>query len=126
MASLSELEPGDLIFYTGTYYKEGAKPQIHDVVHVEIFAGGEGTVGSRERYKWVKEYDDYRIETSKYWKLGEYHFCKIDAWLEGKLASCCPEHPWPRSAAQAALDGGNRSVFAAGEEGDRGDDAEVD
>ena len=34
-------QPGDLIFYSGAYYKEDAKPQLHDMVHVEIFLGGE-------------------------------------------------------------------------------------
>jgi hypothetical protein len=40
-----------------------------DGISVEIFTGrgpkGEGVIGSREQKKWVKEYDDYRIEESK-------------------------------------------------------------
>lgn len=37
----SELKPGDLIFYEGKYRVPRAKPQKHDMVHVEIFLGGE-------------------------------------------------------------------------------------
>jgi hypothetical protein len=48
---------------------------------VEIFTRsgekGEGTIGSREQKKWVKVYDDYRIEESKRWKLIRYHFVKV-------------------------------------------------
>lgn len=37
----SELKPGDLIFYEGTYNSERSKKQKHNNVHVEIFLGGE-------------------------------------------------------------------------------------
>eukprot|EP00238_Polyblepharides_amylifera_P006710 CAMPEP_0196594144 /NCGR_PEP_ID=MMETSP1081-20130531/77463_1 /TAXON_ID=36882 /ORGANISM="Pyramimonas amylifera, Strain CCMP720" /LENGTH=207 /DNA_ID=CAMNT_0041918321 /DNA_START=120 /DNA_END=740 /DNA_ORIENTATION=+ len=71
VGSLLELEPGDLIFYEGVYYNEATKKPKHDIVHVEIFTGsginGEGVIGSREQKKWVKEYEDYRIENSKRW-----------------------------------------------------------
>eukprot|EP00959_Pyramimonas_sp_CCMP1952_P202619 4237204-Pyramimonas_sp.AAC.1 len=36
--------------------------------------GGEG---SREQKKWVKEYDDYRIEKSPRWRLVAYHYVKV-------------------------------------------------
>ena len=36
-----------------------------------------GYAGSREQKKWVKEYDDYRIEKSPRWKLLGYHFVKV-------------------------------------------------
>jgi hypothetical protein len=45
--------------------------------------------GSRERYKWVKEYDSYRFESAR-WSLIKNHFCKIDTWLEGV---CEPQNP---------------------------------
>ena len=32
--------------------------------------------GSRERQKWVMEYDSYRF-TSKRWSLLAHHFCKV-------------------------------------------------
>ena len=35
------MKPGDLIFYSGIYYKEKTKKQKHNMVHVEIFMGGE-------------------------------------------------------------------------------------
>ena len=46
--SHTELQPGDLIFYSGTYFNEKKKRQKHDMVHVEIFLGGpsgEATIG---------------------------------------------------------------------------------
>lgn len=36
-----EAKPGDLIFYTGVYYNTKLKAQKHDMVHVEVFTGGE-------------------------------------------------------------------------------------
>jgi hypothetical protein len=36
-----QLQPGDLIFYEGIYYSSRSKPQKHNIVHVEIFLGGE-------------------------------------------------------------------------------------
>ena len=36
-----ELKPGDLVFYSGTYYNTKLKAQKHDMVHVEVFTGGE-------------------------------------------------------------------------------------
>jgi hypothetical protein len=36
-----ELKPGDLIFYSGIYYNPKMRKQKHDMVHVEIFTGGE-------------------------------------------------------------------------------------
>ena len=46
-----ELQPGDLIFYSATFYEDKKfKKQKHDMVHVEIFLGGETgeqSIGSR-------------------------------------------------------------------------------
>lgn len=36
-----EMKPGDLIFYSGTYYNTKLRAQKHDMVHVEVFTGGE-------------------------------------------------------------------------------------
>ena len=44
------MKPGDLVFYTGIYYNEKLKPHRHNMVHVEIFTGGETgeqTIGAR-------------------------------------------------------------------------------
>ena len=71
------------------------RKQKHDMVHVEIFVGGEtgkAVIGSREKQKWIKEYDTYEFE-SKSWKLTETFFVKIDTWLNGELKSHCKEHP---------------------------------
>ena len=39
--TLSEMKPGDLVFYSGIYFDPKVKPQKHNMVHVEIFTGGE-------------------------------------------------------------------------------------
>ena len=36
-----EMKPGDLVFISGKYYNEKMRKQKHDMVHVEIFTGGE-------------------------------------------------------------------------------------
>lgn len=36
-----DAKPGDLIFYTGVYYNTKLKAQKHDMVHVEVYTGGE-------------------------------------------------------------------------------------
>ena len=98
VSSVDELEPGDLIFYSGEYLSEKAKKQPHDMTHVEIFVGGKtgkGVIGSREKQKWIKEYDTYEF-VAKSWKLKEHFFVKIDNWLNGELKSYCKEHAWTK------------------------------
>ena len=48
--SFEEMQPGDLIFYSGIFYPDkNMRPQIHNMTHVEIYLGeGEKTIGSRE------------------------------------------------------------------------------
>ncbi|KAG2452337.1 hypothetical protein HYH02_003361 [Chlamydomonas schloesseri] len=92
VASVGQLRPGDLIFYSGTPYSPDARRYAFDMTHVEIFIGGatgEATLGSRERYKWVMEYDSYRFSSAR-WALTAHHFCSIDTWLDGL---CAPQHP---------------------------------
>ena len=36
-----QLQPGDLIFISATYYNTKLRAQKHDMVHVEIWTGGE-------------------------------------------------------------------------------------
>jgi hypothetical protein len=36
-----EMKPGDLIFCSGTYFNTNLRAQKHDMVHVEIYTGGE-------------------------------------------------------------------------------------
>ena len=73
------------------------RKQKHDMVHVEIFVGGEtgkAVIGSREKQKWIKEYDTYEFE-SKSWKLTETFFVKIDLFNNtrirgvGRIGSVC-------------------------------------
>ena len=91
--------------------------------------------GSRERFKWVMQYDSYRF-TSARWSLIQHHFCKLDSWLEG---ICVPQHPdiWtPKpgrkaggraaaagsAAATLVWDPKKFSIFSAGAEDDDDDD----
>ena len=96
--SVDQLEPGDLIFFSGEYFSDKCKQQKHDMVHVEIFVGGDSgkaVIGSREKQKWIKEYDTYEF-VSKSWKLKEYFFVKIDTWLDGQLKNHCKTCDWSR------------------------------
>lgn len=126
MDSVSQLEPGDLIFYSGEYYNPKSKPQVFNMTHVEIFIGGEtgeAVIGSRERQKWVKEYDSYQF-TSKNWKLLSYHFCKLDTWLEGKCEiSGLVDWSWMKSRPPSAL---RRSVFSVVGGDEAGENADGD
>lgn len=45
MSSVAELEPGDLIFYSGTLLEADAKRHPFDMTHVEIYMGGAATLG---------------------------------------------------------------------------------
>ena len=40
VGSVEELQPGDLIFWSGEYFKPRAKRQVFDMTHVEVFIGG--------------------------------------------------------------------------------------
>lgn len=39
--TLNDMKPGDLVFYSGIYNDPKYKPQKNNMVHVEIFTGGE-------------------------------------------------------------------------------------
>lgn len=93
-----EMKPGDLIFYTATYYPEKKwKAQPHNLVHVEIFLGGEDTpertIAARSRDGVVDIFDTYRFESENYYDI-RYHFKSIDTWLRGNHKSFCEEHVW--------------------------------
>lgn len=113
MDSVKQLKPGDLIFYSGEYTSSRSKVQKHDMVHVEIFYGGntgEATIGARFSKGVVQIWPSYKFD-SKLWKLHAYHFCSIDTWLEGECQSHCAEHEWKCSASSLALAAGERSIF---------------
>ena len=107
------MKPGDLIFYEGTYKSGRSKPQKHDMVHVEVFIGGETgeqTIGARFQKGVVKVHDSYKFP-SNLWELKAIHFKSIDAWLEGKHESYCCDHAWHSEALALMAAAGKRSIF---------------
>ena len=93
--SFDEMQPGDLIFYSGIFYPDkNMKPQIHNMTHVEIYLGeGEKTIGSRDSDGTVDIFDTFQFMSEKYYNI-KYHFKSIDTWLKGIHKSFCPEHKW--------------------------------
>ena len=92
--TLAEMKPGDLVFTSGIYHKPGKKQQKHNMVHVEIFVGGdtgEATIGARWQKKGVQLFDSYRFNSKSY-KITGFHFRSIDTWLGGVCKSHCKEH----------------------------------
>lgn len=73
--AFEDLRPGDLIFYEGTYCSKRSKVQKHDMVHVEVFVGGdtgEATVGARFQKGVVQEFPSYKFP-STLWNLKKVH-----------------------------------------------------
>lgn len=108
-----ELKPGDLIFYEGEYLHSRSKPQKHNMVHVEIFIGGETgeeTIGARFFRGKVQAWPSYKF-TNTSWTTTKYHFKSIDAWLEGKHESYCCEHAWHSETLSLMAAAGKRSIF---------------
>ncbi|KAI6652560.1 hypothetical protein LOD99_4345 [Oopsacas minuta] len=94
LASTDEMQPGDLVFVSATYFDNNRKRQIHDMVHVEVWLGdGDKTIGSRWFKGTVQVLESYRFVSKSYYNM-EYHFCSIDTWLEGVCHSFCPDHKW--------------------------------
>jgi hypothetical protein len=121
--TFEELRPGDLVFYEGTYTSPRSKVQKHDMVHVEVFVGGEtgrATVGARFCKGVVQEFPDY-LFPSTLWNLTKIHFKSLDPWLEGKGESCCKEHPWACQENILATAAGKKSIF--NEDGDDDDES---
>ena len=86
-----DLKPGDLVFTAGTYFKEGKKPQKHNMVHVEIFIGGGEsgmrTIGARRQRGVVEIHDSYKY-TSKSYTVEKQYLRSLDTWLSG---DCTPK-----------------------------------
>ena len=91
----SEMQPGDLIFYSGIFYPDrNQRPQLHNMTHVEIFLGeGEKTIGSRDSEGTVEIFDTFQFMSERYFNI-KYHFKSIDNWLRGIHKSYCEEHEW--------------------------------
>jgi hypothetical protein len=91
---LSDLKPGDLIFYSATYNSEKARKQRLKLVHVEVFTGkgpnGEGTIGARWQKGVVQSFDSYKFESKNYHSI-EFHYRSIDPWLNG-ICKPAPAH----------------------------------
>lgn len=88
-----DLQPGDLIFYSGIYYDKRIKPFPHDMVHVEIYMGEGRSIGSRWQKGTIQVFDSYKFKSTLYHDI-KYHFRSIDSWLGGILKSYCDEHKW--------------------------------
>eukprot|EP01039_Chlorochromonas_danica_P001411 gene1411-1534_t len=115
-----QLRPGDLIFYEGEYFSCKAKPQKHNIVHVEVFLGGEtgeACIGSRYHRGKVSIFPSYHF-TSTTWRLVALHFRSLDTWLSGLCTSCCPEHAWQSEALSYVEAAGKRSIFADAQQED--------
>ncbi|XP_067826386.1 probable beta-tubulin polyglutamylase isoform X3 [Heptranchias perlo] len=107
-----KMEPGDLVFISGTYFNPKAKFQPHDIVHVEIWVGdGERTLGARWGRGKVQNFDSYKFVSTSYGDM-KYHFKSINTWLQGICVSHCSEHNWssPRRLP------GKKSIFSSGDE----------
>ena len=91
-----ELQPGDLIFYSGEYFNTNHYKQKHGIVHVEIFTGGETgeqSIGARWQRGVVQYFDSYKFESTAYHSI-QFHYKSIDTWLEGICRSFCETHEW--------------------------------
>uniref|UniRef100_A0ABM5EKN7 Inactive polyglycylase TTLL10 isoform X1 n=2 Tax=Pogona vitticeps TaxID=103695 RepID=A0ABM5EKN7_9SAUR len=105
--SKEHLQPGDLIFISGTYFDAQRKRQPHDIVHVEIWLGdGDRSLGARWKRDTVHIFESYKFVSGTYGNM-EYHFKSIETWLRGVCTSHCPEHKW----ASARELPGKRSIF---------------
>jgi hypothetical protein len=97
---LEEMKPGDLVFLKGIYFPEKKlRPQKHDIVHVEIYVGGEdekqkkATIAARWGKGVVKMFDSFEFVSKNYHSI-QYIFKSIDPWLDGICESNCEEHDW--------------------------------
>lgn len=103
------LEPGDLVFYSATYYDPKKRKQLHDLVHVEIFMGGEQSLGSRWSNGRIQIFESFKFTSTNYYDI-RYHFKSIEPWLRGLCRSHCPEHPWHDERKNLWLP--HKSIFA--------------
>lgn len=95
--SFEDAKPGDLVFVEGVYNDEQRAPQRHNIVHVEVFIGGEtgeATIGSRwsksvpeeDKVRGVQIHTSYKYFSKKY-EIKAYHFRSLDTWLHGTCRS---------------------------------------
>jgi len=58
------MKAGDIIFYSAKLYNKDAKVHAHEMVHVEIFVGGDTgsqSIGARRKGGVVQLFDDFRL-----------------------------------------------------------------
>jgi len=119
------LKPGDLIFWSAEYNDPTRSRRTHDLVHVEVFVGGEtgeATIGSRstdpESFKGVVEHASFRSYAERCTASHDHKlfFRSIDTWLDGVCVSHCKECSWAerRSARHATAE--KYSLFRADDE----------
>ncbi|XP_041061666.1 uncharacterized protein LOC121287805 isoform X2 [Carcharodon carcharias] len=107
-----KMEPGDLVFISGTYFNRKSKCQPHDIVHVEIWiADGERTLGAHWGRGIVQYFDSYKFVSMSYGDM-KYHFKSINTWLQGICVSHCSELNWSSPTRLP----GKGSIFSLGVE----------
>jgi len=113
--TFEQLRPGDLIFVEGTYHDPKRLPQRHNMVHVEVFIGGEtseATIGSRwsksepaeGKVRGVQIHPSYKYVSKKY-EIHKFHFRSISTWLNGT----CRSTSYADATATVSL--GGKSIF---------------
>ena len=125
-----DLKPGDLIFTEGTFFKEGKKPQKHNMVHIEVFLGGGEsglrTIGARRQAGVVEIHDHYKFESKSY-KITKQFLRSLDTWLDGKCEPLIDPEYWKVKFANSSKHSscdipGGKSVFdACDDDDDAGD-----
>ena len=113
------VRPGDLVFIEGVYTNPKKRQQVHCITHVEVCLGtgefGEETLGARWQKGQVQVHPSFRFASSSY-TIKAFHFCSIDAWLDGVCKSHCKEHEWRDD--RVTWQPGATSVFAAADSDD--------
>ena len=120
--TLEQMRPGDLVFVEGTYFNPKSRQQKYNIVHIEVFLGGETgtqTIGARFQKGAICLHDDYKF-VSKNYEITNYHLRSLEPWLRGE---CVPRHPehW---VARDALSLGRPAINAAGKRSVFDDDDE--
>jgi len=130
--SFEQMRPGDIVFVEGKYHAKGRVPQRHDIVHVEVFIGGEtgeATIGSRwsksspseGKVRGVQIHPSYKYESKNY-EIVRYHFRSLDTWLQG----VCRSQSYGDSVCPTTLPQGLKSVFNGDEDQEASSDHEGD
>lgn len=119
LTDTSQLKPGDVIFWSATYDNPERKPHKHDLVHVEVFLGGEATIGSRfegpgliKGTPGVYMFDTYKSFTGHQAHNYKLHFRSIDAWLDGICVNHCKTCSWCEPGPKKMVGGATRAPGA--------------